>query len=109
MSDEIEAPFAERNLSVGVNDVRLALVNEVFDAFEPMLLPLVGNVVLIPWKIAINLFAIAVEVGVLRIRAVVRNAGEFTLLVGAMGDGHPFVSHPEMVADAESKSVLARG
>ena len=49
-----------------------------------------------------------IEVGELRIDAVIGNAGQRSGLVGAVAHGEPFVADPQVLADAEAQSVLLR-
>ena len=101
-----QAPVAEGNLAVRVEQVGAVLVHEVADAQVPHALESLGRVVEVPRQIDVDFFDVVIEVGVARVGAVVRDARQRPLLVAAVADGEPLVAHREVFAHAEAQAVL---
>jgi hypothetical protein len=61
-----ESPFLERNMAVTVEQVRLVLVDQVFDPREPMPFPCLGNTFFVPRQLCVDLFDVMIEIRVFR-------------------------------------------
>ncbi len=97
---------AERHAAVGVEQVRLVVVDEVLDAREPLAVP--GRVRAVPLLVA-RRGRWVVEVGILRVGPVVRHAGERALLVGTVALLPPGEAGAEVLGDAERQALRLRG
>lgn len=112
VGDEVVSVVLEGQRAVGVEEVGLAVVDEVFDALEPLLLPPEGDVGLVPLgpaDAAPDLVGCDVEVGVRGIGSVVGNVGERASCVAAVAGREPFIGYPEMLGDAEAQALGAGG
>ena len=107
MRHHLQAIFLEGQVAVGVEQVGLILVDQVGHAVEIVLPPGIGNAVVVPVQLVNERRAacVVIEVGVLRIGAVIRNAGQWPGLVGAVAHGKPLVTDPKVLADAEAQAV----
>ena len=97
-------------MAVSIENVGVILVDEIGHAVEIVLPPRIGNAVVVPVQLVDEGHArgIVIEVGVVRIDAVAGNTGQWPGLVGAMAHGEPFVTDPQMLADAKAQTVIAR-
>ena len=97
MRDHLQAVFLEGKVAVGVEQIWLVLVDQVGHAVEIVLAPGVGNAGVAPIDLRtreLRAAGIVIEIGVLGIDAVVRDAGQRSSGVGAVAHGKPLVTDP---------------
>ncbi len=65
-------------MAVGVEQIGLVLVDEIGHAIEVVSAPRIGNAVIVPldlWAGKFHAVCVMVEIGILRVDAVIRHAG----------------------------------
>ncbi len=110
-----EAVFVEGDAAVGVEEVGLVLVEEVFDAVEVLELPPGGSGAA-HWvgedgvgEVGGHVGVGVVEVGEGGVLAVVGDVGVGALGVGEVRGGEPVEGVGEVLGDAEAEAALAGG
>ena len=105
---EAEPPLFEKDRTIGVHQVGLVLIDQVFDAKEVVLLPLRGHSGWIP-RVLRGLVRFVVQAEVAGIGAVVGYAFESAFLVGPVAGLKPVIADSQVLADAEAQSMIERG
>ena len=107
MGDHAQADLvAEGHAAVGIEQVGLILIDQVFDASEPLAMP--ARVFAVP-ALVIGRGRPVIQVLVLGVGAIVGNAGEGACLVGAMAVLEPGEAGTQVLGDAESQAQLLGG
>src|ERR1035441_10173277 len=107
VGDQFVAPLAERDATIGIEEVGLVVVDQVLYAQEVEALPGIGGHA--AHRLSgdgLILGERVVEIGVGRIGAIVGDAGERAGFIGAVTHGEPVVAIGEMLADSELQPVF---